>query len=590
MSVDRSEGGFTLVEVLLATVISGLIIGGITTALIVSFRNYPRSASRLAQSNNPLLLSSWLVPDVQSAGWGSSTQALTDGGPDIDTSATGDTSGCLGGQSNPGGTNVVALRWSDADLGNLFVADYRVVNSQLIRFYCTNATSPLQTVVGRDIAAYPATNANLVGDSVVVHVQTTNGIAGAACGGISQQACYSFNLSASRRTPAFRIFALPTIDSTWVSTFISDPDAAAPFVPIAGTSVPKTNGMTLTITDQAKNSVTIGNISADSNGAWSVNDAGSQSISAGDHDRDDVFSTSVLKPGIVTMTLKLTDGTIVATTRTVWVTPPKITSLSATTFTVGVPSTPFTVQTSGYPLPAITETGALPPGVTLTDNHNGTATLTGTPGPGSLPTYTFTITANNGIGTQATQNFTLTIDAPPTITSAPWTLSTVGALLNFKVQTSGNPAAAITESGALPPGVILTDNHNGTATLGGIPAPGSLPTYTFTITANNGIGTQATQNFTLTVDSPPLITSAASTTGAVGAPLNFSVTTSGNPPPAITETGALPPGVTLTDNRNGTATLTGTPGPGSLPTYTFTITASNGVGPPVPQVFTLTVN
>jgi Putative Ig domain len=43
---------------------------------------------------------------------------------------------------------------------------------------------------------------------------------------------------------------------------------------------------------------------------------------------------------------------------------------------------------------------------------------------------------------------------------------------------------------------------------------------------------------------------------------------------SLSESGALPSGVTFTDNRNGTGTLSGTPAAGSSGVYDFTITAS----------------
>src|SRR5439155_1300037 len=54
-------------------------------------------------------------------------------------------------------------------------------------------------------------------------------------------------------------------------------------------------------------------------------------------------------------------------------------------------------------------------------------------------------------------------------------------------------------------------------------------------------------------DQAPAITSASTTTFTVGSAGTFSVTTTGTPTVvAITETGALPSGVTFTNNRNGT--------------------------------------
>jgi hypothetical protein len=92
--------------------------------------------------------------------------------------------------------------------------------------------------------------------------------------------------------------------------------------------------------------------------------------------------------------------------------------------------------------------------------------------------------------------------------------------------------------------------------------------------------------------SAPIITSANSIVFSAGTNASFTVTTSGVPPPELsvstgTAQSGLPQGVNFTDKGNGTATLSGiatTPG-----SYTFTITASNGVSPVATQAFTLVV-
>ena len=83
----------------------------------------------------------------------------------------------------------------------------------------------------------------------------------------------------------------------------------------------------------------------------------------------------------------------------------------------------------------------------------------------------------------------------------------------------------------------------------------------------------------------PLITSANSWTFYVGVAGSFTVTTIGSPTPAITESGSIP--VSFVDNQNGTATLSGTPVVADV--YDIIFTASNGVGIPAAQNFTLTV-
>ena len=89
---------------------------------------------------------------------------------------------------------------------------------------------------------------------------------------------------------------------------------------------------------------------------------------------------------------------------------PAITSASSTSFTVGTAGS-FTVTTTGSPSPSITETGALPSLITFKDNGNGTATLSGIPAAGTAGSYPITIKASNSVGTAATQNFTLTVNA-----------------------------------------------------------------------------------------------------------------------------------------------------------------------------------
>ncbi len=264
---------------------------------------------------------------------------------------------------------------------------------------------------------------------------------------------------------------------------------------------------------------------------------------------------------------------------------PAITSASSTTFTQGVAGS-FTVTTTGLPTPALTETGALPTGVTFIDNGNGTATLAGIPS-GTAGTYPLTFKATNSVNS-ATQSFTLTIGQAPAITSATSTTFTVGTAGTFSVTTTGFPVPSLTKTGTLPSGVTFTDNGNGTATLAGTPATGTGGSYPFTITAQNGIGTNATQSFTLTVDQAPAITSATSTTFSVGGAGSFSVTTTGFPTPSLSETGALPSGVTFVDQGNGTAKISGTASASG--TFPITITANNGISPNATQSFTLTVN
>jgi hypothetical protein len=303
---------------------------------------------------------------------------------------------------------------------------------------------------------------------------------------------------------------------------------------------------------------------------------------------------------------------------------PGITSANNTTFVAGSPGT-FTVTTSGFPTPTLSDSGfgvcstSLPTGVSFTPNGNGTATITGTPALITSGAYTFTvcISASNGIGTPATQTFTLTVDQAPaitsetgvTFTSGSSAAMTSGVLGSFTVTTTGNPPPALTDasfgSGSctaspLPNGVTFVDDGNGTATISGTPANGTGGTYTVCINATNVLST-ATQTFTLTVDQAPAITSADTDSVLYGTGFSFLVTTSGYPYPTFSVDSSPPQGsgcsttlpgdLTLTPSvpANGMAALAGTSAL-ATGTYCFQIDASNGVGTPATQVFTLTVN
>jgi beta-glucosidase len=218
--------------------------------------------------------------------------------------------------------------------------------------------------------------------------------------------------------------------------------------------------------------------------------------------------------GVATVTAKATyNGVSVSTSFVVDVAPLTITSNPTTTFQQGVAGTVAitTATSSGSPTASLTESGALPAGVTFTDNGNGTATIAGTPTDPVGTTFPITITAHNAVSSDATQAFTLTVGKAAAITSPASATFTIGVAKTVTVTTTGSPTATLTESGRLPSGLTFTDNKNGTASISGTAAAGTDGTSAITITANNGLGTAATQSFSLTV----LAKASTPTTGIV---------------------------------------------------------------------------
>jgi len=130
---------------------------------------------------------------------------------------------------------------------------------------------------------------------------------------------------------------------------------------------------------------------------------------------------------------------------------PTFTSSNATTFPLGTADS-FSVTATGSPTPTLSESGALPSGVSFTPS---TGSLAGTPT--TSGTYSITFTASNGVSPNATQSFTLTVPGPPTISGLSRTSGTYGTAVtitgtnfgtsqgNSIVAFDGVPATTITQ-------------------------------------------------------------------------------------------------------------------------------------------------
>ncbi len=155
-------------------------------------------------------------------------------------------------------------------------------------------------------------------------------------------------------------------------------------------------------------------------------------------------STTVQMNGPVSLMANFTNGNA-----------PQITSGNSVTFAPGKAGQTFPVTTTGVPSGAsmsITDGGGFPPGVSLVNNNNGTATIQGTPAFGTAgnsgnppsKSYPVVITANNGVSPNAQQNFTLTIACPA--------ISVTGANsfnLVYNSQMSASPYSQANGNGAI---------------------------------------------------------------------------------------------------------------------------------------------
>ncbi len=181
---------------------------------------------------------------------------------------------------------------------------------------------------------------------------------------------------------------------------------------------------------------------------------------------------------------------------------PAITSTATATFQTGRRGS-IPIRSTGAPTPALSETGALPPGVSFVDNADGTAALSGTPGAGAGGVYSLTITATNGQSPAASQRFVLIVQQPPAVTGPTGATFVVGRHGSVTIGGAGFPAPVLSVSGSLPAGVSFTGDGNGTATLSGTPTVASGGTHVLTIRAANGVTPSASRGFTLDVQAPP---------------------------------------------------------------------------------------
>jgi hypothetical protein len=166
------------------------------------------------------------------------------------------------------------------------------------------------------------------------------------------------------------------------------------------------------------------------------------------------------------------------------------------------------------------------------------------------------------------------------------TAVTSGSASTVNLSVSGVPTGA---TASFNPTSITAGNSSTLTVNAGSASPG---TYSLTVTGTSSSATHSTP-LTLTVKKPqqaPTFTSANKATFIVGQQGSFTVATTGFPTPSITESGALPSGVTFHDNGNGTASLAGAPAAGTGGSYPITFTAANGVTPNATQKFTLAIS
>ncbi len=202
--------------------------------------------------------------------------------------------------------------------------------------------------------------------------------------------------------------------------------------------------------------------------------------------------------------------------------------------------------------------------------------ITATAPAGSVGTVDVTVTTVGGTSATSTADQFTYVAAPAVSGVSPALGPDSGGTVVTISGTDLGSATAV-DFGGTPATVTADTGSSITATA---PA-GSVGTVDVTVTTVGGTSaTSSADQFTY--GTAPAFTSAASTTFVDGVAGTFTPAASGSPTPTITESGDLPAGVTFSDGvLSGTPTVTGP--------FTVTLSASNGIGGPVTQSFTLNV-
>ncbi|MBR8538062.1 tandem-95 repeat protein, partial [Carboxylicivirga sediminis] len=221
--------------------------------------------------------------------------------------------------------------------------------------------------------------------------------------------------------------------------------------------------------------------------------------------------------------------------------------------------------------------------LSLDDNGDGTATLSGTPINDYVGNNGVVISVSDGTA-NTTQAFTINVvntNDAPVFTSTATTAANEDELYTYNVVTNDvdgqTPSITLTTN---PGWLSLDDNGDGTATLSGTPTNDHVGNNSVTLTASDGI-TSTEQNFTISVSNvndSPVFTSNPPTSATEDAPYSYDVIATDvdlGETPSFTLT-TNPGWLTINDNGDGTATLTGTPTNEYVGNNNVTITASDG--------------
>lgn len=231
-----------------------------------------------------------------------------------------------------------------------------------------------------------------------------------------------------------------------------------------------------------------------------------------------------------------------------------------------------------------------PQGMALQDNGNGTGTLAWTPGFGDAGNHMVTVSVIDDGNPAAMDQEALTItvgnvNRPPVLAPIGNKAGSTNQLLSFNITGSDPDGDAVTcAASGLPNGASFMDNGDGTGTFSWTPGAGDVASYSVTFTASDAALT-ATETITVSiglVNNPPTLTPIGNRTVMQGQTLAFTVMATDPDGNGLALSAAnLPNGASLTDNGDGTASFSWTPGANQTGSFNATFSVTDDGVPPM---------
>ena len=548
----HTDTGFTLIEMVIAIVLSSLIAGVVVAALITSLRVARSTTDSVGDSADTGLISTFLVRDAQSSGGIDPTTGRPNPslGISADPSAP-DWAGCtqyIPGVFLPDGSPkpasfIVRFSWLDTVSASAVVVTYALVpdpldstKPQLIRRLCKGGVSA-DLVLGRHLSSAVIScltgtqpNATCVGQPTSVSL-LVNG-SSVVVNGAGVPLPYSATLSASFRSAASQLTisgptALPPGQVGVAYQAMAIAPGATPNVITAGSNAPATwvatglpSGLTIS------SSGTIVGTPNVSGGPFTVVITATDAAST----PTTTYSTSASKTYSITIAAALG-------------------SVGPASLPVGQAGVLYTstqmTRTGGTAPYTWTQTG-LPAGLSI--SADGSGLISGTPTVSG--TFPVTVTVTDAMTATSQKSYSVTITAVLAISTVSLPNGQVGVGYSTTVASTGGTAPKTWSATGLPAGLAIA---SATGTISGTPS--AATTATVVVTVTDAMTGTAQKTYTVVINATLAVATASLPNGQVGVAYSSTVAPSGGTAPYAWSATGLPTGLTI----NAAGLISGTP-------------------------------